>query len=69
MYHVSAQGIDERMINVHYCYYYTHTHRLGTEKTPGPHLGCRSAPVTIVGGKYCKNGEGLVSLHSALLLQ
>ena len=22
MYHVSAQSIDERMINVHYCYYY-----------------------------------------------
>ena len=22
MYHVSAQGIDERMINVHYYYYY-----------------------------------------------
>ena len=21
MYHVSVQGIDERMINVHYCYY------------------------------------------------
>ena len=20
MYHVSAQGVDERMINVHYCY-------------------------------------------------
>ena len=24
MYHVSAQGIDERMINVHYYYYYMH---------------------------------------------
>ena len=23
MYHVSAQGVDERMINVHYYYYYT----------------------------------------------
>ena len=22
MYHVSAKGVDERMINVHYCYYY-----------------------------------------------
>ena len=22
MYHVSAQGVDERMINVQYCYYY-----------------------------------------------
>ena len=24
MYHVSAQGVDERMINVHYYYYYKH---------------------------------------------
>ena len=23
-YHVSAQGVDERMINVHYYYYYAH---------------------------------------------
>ena len=22
MYHVSAQGVDERMINLHYYYYY-----------------------------------------------
>ena len=22
MCHVSAEGVDERMINVHYCYYY-----------------------------------------------
>ena len=25
MYHVSAQGVDERMINVHYYYYYKPT--------------------------------------------
>ena len=24
MYHVSAQGLDERMVNVHYDYYYHH---------------------------------------------
>ena len=24
MYHVSAQGVDERMINVYYYYYYYH---------------------------------------------
>ena len=24
MYHVSAQGVDEHMINVHYYYYYNH---------------------------------------------
>ena len=26
MYHVSAQGVDERMINVHYYYYYNAWH-------------------------------------------
>ena len=26
MYYVSAQGIDERMINVHYYYYYYYRH-------------------------------------------
>ena len=26
MYHVSAQGLDERMINVHYYYYYVQRH-------------------------------------------
>ena len=26
MYHVSAQGVDERMINVHYYYYYYYIH-------------------------------------------
>ena len=44
MYHVSAQGIDERMINVHYYYYYyrrdntKHTFSLtynDTDRTPG----------------------------------
>ena len=25
MYHVSAQGVDERIINVHYYYYYYYT--------------------------------------------
>ena len=25
MYHVSAQGVDERRINVHYYYYYYHS--------------------------------------------
>ena len=32
MYHVSAQGVDERMINVHY-YYYLGTQRNGEEGT------------------------------------
>ena len=31
MYHVSAQGVDERMINVHYYYYYT-AGRIGMRK-------------------------------------
>ena len=30
MYHVSAQGVDERMINVHYYYY---LHNMSTEAT------------------------------------
>ena len=25
MYHVSAQSVDERMVNVHYYYYYYHS--------------------------------------------
>ena len=25
MYHVSTQGVDERIINVHYYYYYSHS--------------------------------------------
>ena len=28
MYHVSVQGVDERMINVHYYYYYNVTNDL-----------------------------------------
>ena len=30
MYHVSAQGVDERMINVHYYYYYSVHDCMGT---------------------------------------
>ena len=30
MYHVSAQGVNERMINVHY-YYYKHTSQPGKQ--------------------------------------
>ena len=38
MYHVSAQGVDERMINVHYYYYYytveiSQAYRAGLNKT------------------------------------
>ena len=33
MYRVSAQGVDERMINVHYHYYYLS----GCSRTPGLH--------------------------------
>ena len=29
MYHVSAQGVDERMINVHYYYYFVFGARVG----------------------------------------
>ena len=39
MYHVSAQGVDERMINVHYYYYYYYTQdgeTKGRRRTPQP---------------------------------
>ena len=29
MYHVSAQGVNERMINVHYYYYYVEVTQVG----------------------------------------
>ena len=32
MYHVSAQGIDERMINVHYYYYFLLFSEMQTEE-------------------------------------
>ena len=32
MYHVSAQGVDERMINVHYYYYYHQHHHKKKKK-------------------------------------
>ena len=37
MYHVSAQGIDERVINVHY--YYQHTTRVLQRFEPKEELG------------------------------
>ena len=30
MYHVSVQGVDERMVNVHYCYYYYYYYYQGS---------------------------------------
>ena len=33
MYHVSAQGVDERMINIHY-YYYLEEHVVQPESQP-----------------------------------
>ena len=32
MYHVSAHGVDERMINVHYYYYYISTSALSIDQ-------------------------------------
>ena len=34
MYHVSAQGVDERMINVHYYYYYLNLRHVSEVPTP-----------------------------------
>ena len=39
MYHVSAQGVDEHMINVHYYYYLLQC---------GSQLLCHCSPLTIV---------------------
>ena len=49
MYHVSAQGVDERMINVHYYYYYNNLKHSShiivcTHKEPEP---------TLVGVGWC----------------
>ena len=56
MYHVSAQGIDERMINVHY-YYYRHcllTLSLMLNKTL---KWCTSLPVLM---QNCSGGDNVV---------
>ena len=37
MYHVSAQGVDERMINVHYYYYYCILSKVRLEILRQPH--------------------------------
>ena len=44
MYHVSAQGVDERMINVHYYYYCNHSRKKSRESAaslPGRFLSRR----------------------------
>ena len=44
MYHVSAQGIDERMINAHYYYY------LGLSVWNSLSLNIRNAAIIIISG-------------------
>ena len=43
MYHVSAQGVDERIINVHYYYYL-----LVSQKTTQRHFFCSLQPLSPV---------------------
>ena len=40
MYHVSAQGVDERMINVHYYYYFNSSLDSLSNKNNNVHLLC-----------------------------
>ena len=48
MYHVSAQGVDERMINVHYYYYKYKVHKHDTESVLCPlYLLARQVRVTV----------------------
>ena len=52
MYHVSAQGVDERMINVHYYYYYKPTEDVDTVREcssgKGEGLSPTPQPITTV---------------------
>ena len=41
MYHVSAQGVDERMINVHYYYYYYYSLSKQLDEYPKDKSGCK----------------------------
>ena len=47
MYHVSAQGIDERMINVHYYYWARGQNGIGNE-SPGPPPSLLTQPLSSV---------------------
>ena len=65
MYHVSAQGVDERMINVHY-YYYFQKFKLQQPRVPancradskqrdvlGPYPLCPGGDVTLSISSFC----------------
>ena len=48
MYHVSAQGLDERVINVYYYYYETSGPLLVSSSEP-IWIGCQSDPACLLG--------------------
>ena len=43
MHHVSAQGVDERIINVHYYYYYYYSVRCSLPLPPPPRMSVKTA--------------------------
>ena len=49
MYYVSAQGVDERMINLHYYYYYS----------------CHPSSISAVSVVDCRQGPGVGDAPSA----
>ena len=69
MYHVSAQGVDERIINVHYYYYYYSTEEkaeLGRRRSKR-----RIKKAKVTGPKIPPQGTSLTTttfLHTAHLL-
>ena len=61
MYHVSAQGVDERMINVHYYYYY-YSQCLCLYGVTVYGSGCRKVVVNQVTG-VCPNWPNQIYLY------
>ena len=51
MYHVSAQGVDERMINVHYYYYYYYYYVIIMSLLCNYYVDCQ--PLRVIIGRSC----------------
>ena len=82
MYHVSAQGIDERMINVHH-YYYNDSTRVGRHCSPvvlphqpGQHegdvftvsLGGAEQQTGVVGHNLQHQGQEMLGVHLTIFI-
>ena len=63
MYHVSAQGVDERMINVHYDYYYSYQ----PNALPLGQTGSRSC-VGVVLTSYTSN-DSVTDIHNLSIVK